>query len=102
MTQMDTAEHRRDYPSVAQVAMTLGVSALTVRRRIAAGELPAIKLGGPGASVRVPRRALEMWLWSTPSEKNDGDAENGEETEDRPGRHLPLLDVRQRGCRRPT
>jgi excisionase family DNA binding protein len=56
----DTHEHR--YQSVAEVALRLGVSGHTVRRKIAAGEIPAVRLGGPGNSVRIPARALEAQL----------------------------------------
>jgi excisionase family DNA binding protein len=53
----DTHEHR--YLSVAGVAMRLGISADSVRRKVAAGQLPAVRLGGPGNSMRIPARALE-------------------------------------------
>ena len=53
----DTHEHR--YLSVAEVALRLDVSADTVRRKIAAGQLSAAWLGGPGDSIRIPARALE-------------------------------------------
>ena len=44
--------------------MELGVSADTIRRKIASGELPAVQLGGSGSRVRVSRAALEEWLTS--------------------------------------
>ena len=53
----DTYEHR--YLSVAEVALRLGLSAHAVRRKIAAGQLPAVPLGGPHNSIRIPARALE-------------------------------------------
>ena len=51
---MEPYEQRSEYLSVAEVASKLGVSAPTVRRKIAEGEIPAAQLGGPGSSVRDP------------------------------------------------
>ncbi len=43
--------------------MRLGVSAPTIRRRIASGELRAVKLGrAPNSVVRVSRESLAEWL----------------------------------------
>ena len=50
--------------TVAEVAMRLGVSAPTIRRRIRDGQLPAVRLGPPGSAVRVPRAGLEAWLFA--------------------------------------
>jgi excisionase family DNA binding protein len=48
---------------VAEVAMLVGVSAPTIRRHIATGELRAVKLGpGRGRPIRVARSALDEWL----------------------------------------
>jgi len=66
---MTTAAHESEYLSVAEVALKLGVSPPTVRRKIAAGEIPACQLGRSGASIRVPVDGLEAWLWS---EREDG------------------------------
>lgn len=53
------------YLTVARVAELLSVSELTVRRRIATGEIPAVRLGAAGrAAVRIPEDALEAWLLS--------------------------------------
>ena len=49
--------------------MELGVSEATIRRRIRAGDIPAVRLGGPRTSLRVSRRELEAWLWSTTPEQ---------------------------------
>jgi excisionase family DNA binding protein len=70
MTVLTTPDHRREYLTVAEVAAELACSMPTVRRRIRAGELPAVRLGGPGSCVRVPRAGLEAWLWSEPSEES--------------------------------
>ncbi len=43
--------------SAAQVAERLGISLRTVRRRIADGTLPSLKIGG---AVRIPASALEI------------------------------------------
>lgn len=45
--------------SAHEVAEVLGVSLLTVRRRIADGTLPAVRIG---RRIVVPRAALERWL----------------------------------------
>jgi excisionase family DNA binding protein len=46
--------------SVAEAAAWLGVSTITVRRRIDDGTLPRIQLGGKGCSVRIPAEALSQ------------------------------------------
>jgi excisionase family DNA binding protein len=53
----------REYLSISEAALKLGVSAPTIRRKIATGELPAVQLGGPGSSIRIPTAALEAWLF---------------------------------------
>jgi excisionase family DNA binding protein len=52
---------------VAEAAMLCGCSAPTIRRRIREGELPACQLGGRGKALRVPRAALDTWLWVGPT-----------------------------------
>jgi len=69
MTVLTTPEHRGPYLTVSEVAAMLTCSEPTVRRRIRAGDLPAVQLGGAGSAVRVPRAALEAWLWAR-SEEN--------------------------------
>ena len=61
---MHTITHQRPYLRISEVALELGVSAETVRRKVRTGELPAVQLGGPGSTVRVSRVALEAWLTS--------------------------------------
>ena len=56
---------------MAEVAAELACSEPTVRRRIRAGEIPVVRLGGPGSGVRIPRAGLEAGLWSEPSEENN-------------------------------
>jgi excisionase family DNA binding protein len=64
MTLMTTRDHRGEYLTVAEGAAELHCSEPTVRRRIRSGEIPACQLGGPGSSIRIPRSALDLWLWS--------------------------------------
>jgi excisionase family DNA binding protein len=56
---------------VRDVARRLDVSKATVYRLVATGELPAIRFGGIGTSVRVAEATLERWIsdhQSTPKE----------------------------------
>jgi len=48
--------------TVKEVARRLDLHPLTVRRKIAAGEIPALQLGGPGCAVRVFEDELASWL----------------------------------------
>jgi excisionase family DNA binding protein len=50
--------------TVAQTAERLSLSRKTTYRKIAEGEIPAVRLGGPGAAVRVPTDELEAWLYA--------------------------------------
>jgi excisionase family DNA binding protein len=59
---MHTIAHLDDYLSIREAAEMLKVSPITIRRRIEAGELSAVQLGGRGSSIRIPRAALEAWL----------------------------------------
>jgi excisionase family DNA binding protein len=49
--------------SVKEVALRLGMHEQSVRRKIAAGEIPALQLGGPGCALRVLEDELERWLY---------------------------------------
>ena len=69
---MSTAVHEREYLSVAAAADLLDVAPITIRRRIESGELPAAQLGGRGSAIRIPRRALEDWLWSEGEARAEG------------------------------
>jgi excisionase family DNA binding protein len=64
MTVLTIPDHQREYLTVAEVAAELACSEPTVRRRIRAGEIPAVQLGAAGSGVRVPRAGLEAWLWA--------------------------------------
>ena len=54
----------QEFLTVAEAADLLGVNHQTVRRWISQGELPAVRLGGPGSHIRIPRDAFDTWLWS--------------------------------------
>jgi excisionase family DNA binding protein len=69
MTLLTIVDRRGEYLTVGEVAAELHCSEPTVRRRIRAGELPAVKLGsGRNSALRVPRAGLEAWLWTDPHE----------------------------------
>jgi excisionase family DNA binding protein len=68
MNPLTTPDHEREYMTVAQVAAELACSEPTVRRRIRAGELPAVPLGLRGSGVRILHDALVAWLWAAPTE----------------------------------
>jgi len=54
---------RPKWLSVKEVAFRLGIHEQSVRRKIAAGEIPALQLGGPGCALRVLEDELERWLY---------------------------------------
>jgi excisionase family DNA binding protein len=56
-------EAHRELLTVKETAQLLGLHPMTVRKMIAQGRLPALQLGGPGTSVRVPADELEQWLY---------------------------------------
>lgn len=60
---MSTLDHRRELLTVHETAERLGVSEKTVRRKIEAGQLPAVQLGGRGSAVRIDERELAAWLY---------------------------------------
>jgi excisionase family DNA binding protein len=63
------------YLTVAEVARRLLCSEPTVRRRIRAGDLPAVKLGrSRNSAVRVPIDGLDAWLASAPRQNSNGKA----------------------------
>jgi excisionase family DNA binding protein len=49
--------------TVREVADRLKLSEKSVRRRIASGELPAVRLGGRGAQLRVDERELDEYVY---------------------------------------
>jgi excisionase family DNA binding protein len=62
---MTTSSEVRAYLSVQEVAAELGICTGTVYRLVDRGDLPAFKTGpATNSRVRIPRAALEAWLWS--------------------------------------
>lgn len=57
--------------TVRETAARLGQAEGTIRRKIATGEVLAVRLGqGPRAPLRVPADWLETWLYAgTPPER---------------------------------
>jgi excisionase family DNA binding protein len=63
---MSIAESQRALLTIPEVAQRVSVSRSTIRRRIDAGEIPAVKLGStPQAPVRVDEHELERWIASS-------------------------------------
>ena len=56
---MSITEQRPRLLTIADAAVRLNLSEHTVRRRIASGELPAVRLG---ALIRIDPDDLEQWL----------------------------------------
>jgi excisionase family DNA binding protein len=48
--------------TIREAALSLRVSEQTVWRRVRAGELRAVQLGGPGSTVRIPCAAIRELL----------------------------------------
>jgi excisionase family DNA binding protein len=55
--------------------MRLGIHEQSVRRKIAAGEIPYLQLGGPGCSLRILEDELERWLYRSSPNPGNGPAE---------------------------
>lgn len=52
-----------DLLTAKETAVMLGLTPATIRRKVAAGEIPAVRLGTrPRAPIRVPADELEEWL----------------------------------------
>jgi excisionase family DNA binding protein len=67
---MSTTVSQRPLLTVAEAARRLSVSERTVRRMLASGRLPGIRLGGPGTPVRIDPEEFERWLygWDEPGD----------------------------------
>ena len=57
--------------TVRQVAKRLNLSELTIRRRIARGDIPAIQVGGKHGPVRVNEDELAERLYGARTEAGD-------------------------------
>jgi excisionase family DNA binding protein len=53
---------------VKETASRLFLHPQTVRAKIRTGEIPAVRLGPKGTSVRVDPRELDQWLYSEPGD----------------------------------
>jgi excisionase family DNA binding protein len=60
---MDTDVRTPQLLTVREVADRLKLSEKSVRRRIASGELPAVRLGGRGSQLRVDERELDEYVY---------------------------------------
>jgi excisionase family DNA binding protein len=63
MSVVTNADHKSGLLTVAEVAGRLRCSEPTVRRRIRAGEIPAVKLGRGRSAIRIDTAELEGWLY---------------------------------------
>jgi excisionase family DNA binding protein len=63
---MSLIDVQRRLLTIDEVAERLGLSRHTVERKIAAGEIPALQLGGRHSPIRVDERELEAWLYLKP------------------------------------
>jgi excisionase family DNA binding protein len=63
MNGMTNPDHPSAFLTVAEVAERLRCSEPTIRRRIRAGEIPAVKLGQGRSVIRVDAAELEDWLY---------------------------------------
>jgi excisionase family DNA binding protein len=63
MSVVTNADHKSGLLTVAEVAGRLRCSEPTVRRRIRAGEIPAVKLGQGRSAIRVDAAELDDWLY---------------------------------------
>jgi excisionase family DNA binding protein len=52
----DTKEAKREWLSIAEMALALGIAEMTLYRVIAAGEFPAVRIG---RRLFIPARVLE-------------------------------------------
>jgi excisionase family DNA binding protein len=64
---MSLIDVQRRLLTVDEVAERLGVTRRTVERKIAAGLIPALQLGGRRSAIRVDERELEQWLYGNAS-----------------------------------
>jgi excisionase family DNA binding protein len=56
--------------TIDEAAQALGVSSWTVRRRVQAGEIPAVKLGEHrNAPIRIDPRELSAWVFGPSSDR---------------------------------
>jgi excisionase family DNA binding protein len=68
---MATIVEKPAWLTVKETARRLDLHEITVRRKIRAGEIPALQLGGPGCAVRIFEDELASWL---EEHRNSGEA----------------------------
>ena len=49
--------------TVKETAALLDLHPMTVRRKIERGEIPALRLGNKGTSIRIDEAELQRWLY---------------------------------------
>jgi excisionase family DNA binding protein len=54
----------RRFLTAGRVAERLGVNTATVYRAVQRGEVPAVQLGGPRHTIRIPEDEFMEWLFS--------------------------------------
>lgn len=59
---MSTLVPERQWLTVRETAEKLAISEKSVRRQIAAGEIPALRLGPKGSAIRIPTDELAGWI----------------------------------------
>ena len=59
---MATIVEKPAWLTVKETARRLDLHEITVRRKIRAGEIPALQLGGRGCALRVLEDELSSWL----------------------------------------
>lgn len=69
MRLMNTIENQPpELMTVEQAAELANVSRATLYRRVAAGEVEAVKIGsGPKAPIRIPRTSFLDWIFAEPT-----------------------------------
>jgi excisionase family DNA binding protein len=73
-----TVLERPAWMTVKEAARRLGVAELTVRRKIARGELRAVQLGGTGCALRILEEDLQSFIFGTPPERYGTKAMRGQ------------------------
>jgi excisionase family DNA binding protein len=63
MTIVTIGDQIGEFLTVAETANLLRCSEPTVRRRIRAGEIPAVKLGEGRSAIRIDAGELAYWLY---------------------------------------
>jgi excisionase family DNA binding protein len=65
---MSVSDLQRRLLTLDAVAERLGYSRRTVERKVAAGEIPSLQLGGKGSAIRIDALELSEWLYRDSAE----------------------------------